>query len=355
MGEAARKEPEEKFVIVGPGAADLPDSMAPAKSEDLDKPDEEEKKPAADARLGGGRDEEPEPNERTRETSRERRERQKRSRERERVEKEFYKTRNEALEQRLMRLEGRTSQAEVAANEQRVNALKTQIANAGRVITDSLAAIATGDKDARGHLEQARQIESELQRELNRLEFAKEQHQAARPEQQARAPQQQQQPQRQSESIDPIAASLGRKWIRAHDWFDPSGSDEDSEIVLMIDERLKREGFDPADDEYWDELSARVKRRLPEKFKANGARRRDEEEEEPDDEEERPRSSTARGPRFSSGGRERPLKKGEVYVSAERKEAMKLAGAWDDPVVRQRLLKRYAEMDTKLATEKSNG
>jgi len=38
----------------------------------------------------------------------------------------------------------------------------------------------------------------------------------------------------------------------------------------------------------------------------------------------------------------------KVYVSAERVQAMKDAGYWDDPVMRQRMLKRYAEVDREL-------
>lgn len=346
MGEAARKEEESKFVMVGPGAAELPDAGAPARTEDLDeKPTKKD-----DERLGSGRDPE-EPDDDRRETARDRRERKKRSEERRRVETQFYRSRNEELEQRLARVEGRTSQAELTANEQRIAALKTQISNAGRVMTDAIQAMASGDKEARTHHEQAMTIRDELRTELTRLEFQKEQ-QSARAEQ-MRTAQAQQTQAPQQEPLDPTAKRLGRRWIRDHDWFDPHGTDEDSEIVLLIEERLRKEGYDASDEEMWDELEERVRKRLPHRF--NGAAH-DDDNDEDEEIEARPRKQERpRGPRFSSGGRERPLKKGEVYVSAERKEAMKLAGAWDDPVLRQRLLKRYDEMDARIAAERGGG
>ena len=117
--------------------------------------------------------------------------------------------------------------------------------------------------------------------------------------------------------------------------------------MRALDESLSAEGYDPTSKEYWDELTARVKRRLPERFK-KGARVRDEDDDDME-EDEKPRANA--GPKFSSGGRERPLKKGEVYVSAERKQAMKEYGVWDDKVARDRMLRKYAQWDAELATQ----
>jgi len=49
-------------------------------------------------------------------------------------------------------------------------------------------------------------------------------------------------------------------------------------------------------------------------------------------------------------GRERQLKKNEVYISPERKDAMVEAGVWDDPELRQRYLKQYATYDAEHRT-----
>jgi hypothetical protein len=148
---------------------------------------------------------------------------------------------------------------------------------------------------------------------------------------------------------DPRVIRNAREWASGHEWFDFNGDDEDSRIVRALDESLSAEGYDPTSKEYWGELSARVKRRLPEKFK-KGARTRDEDDDDDmEDDDDKPRGNA--GPKFSSGGRERPLKKGEVYVSAERKQAMKEYGVWEDPVARNRMLKKYAKWDAETATQ----
>ncbi len=141
-----------------------------------------------------------------------------------------------------------------------------------------------------------------------------------------------------------------RDWAGQHKWFAFDGNDEDSVIVRALDEALAGEGYDPTSEEYWDELTARVRRRLPEHFK-KGAARADDDDDDFEDEDEKPRQKS--GPKFSSGGRERPLKKGEVYVSAERKQAMKEYGVWDDIPARNRMLKKYAKWDAEIAASKS--
>ena len=109
-------------------------------------------------------------------------------------------------------------------------------------------------------------------------------------------------------------------------WYDPSGADEDSAVVLAIDNKLAQEGYDPRSEEYWDELHNRVKRRLPEKFK-------------------QARKPTG-GPAVGSGREHAPVStRKEIYISPERKSALQEAGVWEDPVLRQRYIKKYAEYD----------
>ncbi len=127
-----------------------------------------------------------------------------------------------------------------------------------------------------------------------------------------------------------------RQWASDNPWFRPDGKDSDSEVVRAIDATLTREGLDPTTDAYWDELDNRLSKYLPHRFA-----------EEEDSGYSQPRQGR-RGPPVG-GGREisAPGSK-KVYVSAERVQAMKDAGYWDDPVMRQRMLKRYAEVDREL-------
>jgi hypothetical protein len=332
MGEAAKKEEEEKLVPVGPGAADLPEAGGTEK----DEPEEDTRLAQKDEDEEGPEEGKPE---RKKESAKERRERARKQHNRERLERDFLLKRNEDLEKRVMMMEGRQSQTETAAVDSRINQITVQLANADRVIADALRKPNGGGAE---EFVEAQKIRDELRDQLHGLKSSKTSRDAER-ERPRSAP--------SSPKPDPRVLKNARAWADDHDWFDFQGTDEDSVIVRALDESLAGEGFDPASNEYWEELTARVKRRLPEKFK-NGARSRaDDDGNDMEAEDERPRPKT--GPKFSSGGRERPLKKGEVYVSAERKQAMMDYGVWTDPVARNRMLKRYADWDAEIAARKT--
>jgi hypothetical protein len=127
------------------------------------------------------------------------------------------------------------------------------------------------------------------------------------------------------------------EFIKANPWYDSQGRDEDSAIVIAIDQSLAKDGYNPQSEEYWDELRKRAARRLPEKFKperqANGRDTR---------EERTPRG----GPAVGSGREYAPAStRKEIYLSPERKQALIDAGVWDDPVLRMKYAKRYSEYD----------
>ena len=128
---------------------------------------------------------------------------------------------------------------------------------------------------------------------------------------------------------------MAHEFIREHPWYDPDHKDEDSIIVLALDQALVRQGMNPETEEYWDELRDRVRKRLPEKFEnKRNAERSDT---------GRPRG----GPQIGSGRGEggAPSGRREVYISPERKSAMMEAGVWDDPILRNKYIKRYMEYD----------
>jgi hypothetical protein len=340
MGEA-QKKPEEEIVPVGPGAEGLPETK---RVRDEDEEEDRDEGDEGDTRIG--QSDEDEPQERRKESAKERRDRQKKARARDRVERDFLVKRNEELEkwksvqeQRLAHVETRTARSEISDVDQRIRTLEAQITSASAIEFE------TARQENRADYIEARRISDSLRRDLadlqsHRGEIARRER--TRAERTVEIPAQQAQP-------DPVLVSQAQRWARDHTWFDVHGSDEDSVIVRALDEALLSEGADPRSTDYWDELTRRVKRRLPERFK--GKRRAAEDEDvDDDDSEDTPRKSS--GPKFSSGGRERPLRKGEVYVSADRKKAMQEAGVWDDPVLRQRMLKRYSEWDVDNASTK---
>lgn len=128
--------------------------------------------------------------------------------------------------------------------------------------------------------------------------------------------------------LDPRLANHAQSWMEKNSWYDPSGQDQDSEIAMRIDQRLAQEGWDPTTKEYWDELSARVKKYLPHRVSGGkvGA--------------VKPRSVV-------TGGRESGNPSaGKTYkLSSERVNALKEAGLWDDPKKRAEAIKRFRSYD----------
>jgi len=88
-----------------------------------------------------------------------------------------------------------------------------------------------------------------------------------------------------------------------------------------------------ATEEYWVELDSRVARRLPHRYG--------------EDTVEKPKAAPKRGGPPVGGKREyaAPSTRKEIYISPERKQALIDAGVWDNPDLRQKYIKRYADYD----------
>ncbi len=142
----------------------------------------------------------------------------------------------------------------------------------------------------------------------------------------------------------------------------------DSKIAGAIDDSLMTEGFDPTEQDYFDEFNKRIAKHLPhralKKLKANGKDRDAEDDDDLDEDEEQEDEGVSRrsakpkakangkeskqapsgGPKFRTGNG-RDLKPNEVFVSRERVEAMKELGVWDDVKLRNKYLARYRNYD----------
>jgi hypothetical protein len=313
MAVDKKEEQEEELIPVGEGAEEgedssqLPDADAEDQDDDEDEDDDEEE------RLGASEDDGDDVKEKRRKERKTRKERQKAARERDQREMMFLQSRNEELERRFSQVEQRVGYSEVSAVDQRINKIKTDLKLADQVISKAITA-----QDGERYTE-AQRIRDGLRDDLGRMEYAKQQvvqriSKPATPE------------------VDPRLVSHAAAWMEDHSWWDPNGGDNDSRTVSRLDQAMVNEGFDPTTPEYWDELSRRVEEALPKRYAQGNGKA------------EPKKKST--GPRFSTGGRERPLKKGEVYISADRKAAMVEAGVWDDPELRQKYLKSYSKYDS---------
>lgn len=119
---------------------------------------------------------------------------------------------------------------------------------------------------------------------------------------------------------NPRVVENASRWAQEHSWYSRTGNDTDSEIVRVVDVGMAREGWDPATEEYWEELDERLKNRLPHRYKA--------------------RKQITGG-----GAGESPNESSGIRLSKERIDAMKEAGIWDDPKRRARMIKRYQDAD----------
>lgn len=279
--------------------------------DDDDSDDDDDDESSAKSKDDDTDDEREAIRERRRLEKKERKERQQKAIGRDKVELNFLRQRNDELERRMVSLETNSHKASLSDIDRQINEAVYEAEQAERIIAKAVEA-GNGEDVAK-----ALKFRDQAMAKANQLNFAKQQ--ATQQSQQRPAP-----------AIDKAVEHYASEFMQSNNWYDPQGRDEDSAIVLAIDAKLAQEGYDPRSEDYWDELQTRVERRLPEKFAKQ----------------ERPVRKPAGGPAVGSGREHAPAStRKEIYISPERKAAMIEAGAWDDPVLRQRYAKRYAEYD----------
>jgi len=169
---------------------------------------------------------------------------------------------------------------------------------------------------------QAQEMLNEAQIDLKSVTAAKSNFQEVE-----EAPVQQQvrsQPQPQPQRTDPKA----EEWAANNDWF---GKDNVmTAAALAIDAELKGEGYDPTDQDFYEEIDNRIKSAFPQKFEESQSRVQE---------------NTSKPAQVVSGGsRSSPTSSKKVKLS---KEDVRLAQKWDIP------LERYAA--EKLKIDDSDG
>lgn len=234
---------------------------------------------------------------------------------RDKTELDFLRGRNDDLERRI-------STQEQRAHSQELHGIDQAIAQAHKEVNMAERVIAKAVENNNGNdVTKAMKYRDEAMNKAQQLNYNKQQ--AA--QQVNTAP-----------SVDDRTMHHARQFMEDNPWYDSNGRDEDSAIVMAIDQSLSRDGYNPQTEEYWDELTNRASRRLPERFD--------------DDASSGKPTKTARkargGPAVGSGKEHAPNStRREVYISPERKAALVEAGVWDDPVLRTRYVKRYAAYD----------
>ena len=238
-----------------------------------------------------------------------RRQLQKVAKERSQQELAYLREQNAELMRRMAAVEGNTLTQNAAGVQQQLQQALAEARQAEQIMARAIEA-GNGEDAAT-----ALRIRDEAKERATQLSAYKDRVEAAAKE--ATAPR-----------ADPRVTNYAQQWLSANSWYDPQGRDEDSAITKAIDNALAREGWNPASEEYWHELTRRVANRIG-------------------DGDEAPARTAKRKAPPTGSGREYapPSTKNEVVVTPERKQAMLDAGVWDDPVARKRYLKAYQEYD----------
>ena len=310
------KDPTDDLVVV----EDAPKGNVP--SEPTGVPD-----PAQDARLRATEDDEDDEDEgtagdgrddiraRRRQEKLERKQRRDEAIKRDKLEMDFLRRRNDDLERRLTVQEQRAVQVDMNSLDAQIQAAMRDAETAERVIAKAVEAgngsdVTQAMRYRDQAIDKARQLHATKQAALQR-------------------------PAPAAPAIDDATMHHAQEFLRQNTWYDPQGRDEDSAIVLAIDQALVKDGFNPQSGDYWAELRRRAARRLPERF---GTPQRGDDG--------APTREARGGPAVGSGREHAPATtRREVYISPERKQALVDAGVWDDPVLRMKYVKRYAEYD----------
>ena len=312
MADVMREDDEEELVIVEPGAE--PEAQdEPAAEADEHDDDEDD---ADDERMGVSEDDSEDEivskNAKTRENRVKRRQLQKAAKERAQRELEFLRQQNAELARRVAAIEGNSLTQNAANLEQQMRQALNEAQQAEMIIAKAVEAGNGDDVAVAMRLrDEAKERAAQLNAYKQRVEEAAKQAQQPR--------------------VDPRVTSYAQQWLEANPWYDPQGRDEESAVTKAIDNAMAREGWDPASEEYWHELTRRVAGRI------NGGSAPAEAPE---------RSPRRKAPPTGNTREHAPAStKNEVYVTPERKQAMIDAGVWDDPMARKRYLKAYQEYD----------
>jgi len=246
----------------------------------------------------------------------ERKERRDTAIKRDKTELDFLRGRNENLERRLSAQEQRSQQSDITNIDQALTQAAKEVQMSERVIAKAV------EQNNGQDVTQAMKYRDQAMQKVQQLQFNKQT--AART--------------LENPPVDDQTMHYAQEFIADNPWYDAQGRDEDSAIVLAIDQGLAKDGYNPQTEEYWDELRTRASRRLPERF--------EEEDGKPASKARTSKRVARGGPAVGSGREHAPTStRREIYISPERKQALVEAGVWDDPVLRNRYVKSYAQYD----------
>ena len=222
---------------------------------------------------------------------------------------------NSELSGRIASLETRTSGAELARIDKAIDDAGTRVEYAKMKMQE---AVNSRNGEA---VTKSQQLWYDSQRQLESLTSMRDNanKQLSQPKQSINVP-------------DPSVQRMASNWMERNTWYDPHLKDADSKIASTLDKTLTEEGYDPTVADYWDELDERLQKYLPHRYNpgySNGTRN------------SRPRSVV------TSSGRETTasVRSNEFRLTPDRVAAIKEAGMWDKPELRNKMIRSYADFD----------
>ena len=236
------------------------------------------------------------------------------------------------------------------AQREREASLKRELATRDHVINELNSRLAAVEK--RGAVDDSAAIDNAIKQSADGYNYYKEQHAIAVQQQNGsvatdalekmivaqrryedlnRHKQAMAQRSTQPTPADPRVVNNAKNWLKDNSWYDPQGGDEDSEYASIIDKRVLADGFNPATPQYWEELTSRLKNKLPHRYKTVY---------------NKSQSSPNRSPVAGSGRESAPSAGvGSFKLSPERVQALKDSGKWNDPKERDRMIQYYKNYD----------
>ena len=293
----------------GSAVVDLP--------EDIPSPDEQEAAPAEEQGSGDDSDydDHDDDTEAIREAKRQKRRARKEYHKQVQQEKDtrlqMLQRQNQELMERLSIVERKTQGSEMARLDKAIEDQEARIIFAKQKIKE---ATENGDGEL---LASAQEMWFDARRNAEALGNLKKRAVAPAPKQTIQAP-------------DPMVTRYASDWMSDNRWYDPTGKDPDSKVALTIDQQMAEEGWNPASQEYWEELDNRLQRYLPHRYNGDNG-----------EEVHKPRKH--RSVVTSTGRESLSTGKNTFTLTPEQVKAMKDAGMWDDPEKRSRMIKRYAQ------------
>lgn len=147
--------------------------------------------------------------------------------------------------------------------------------------------------------------------------------------------------------LNPLMVSQAKAFMDKHKWYSgPQSKDSDSKVLSVVDAALTAEGWDPTTPLYWSELEKRGRTYLPHRFSSpSGGSPRYNSTMQSTAAPKSPVAGAGSGSPSTSGAR-------AVTLSADRVQALKDAGMWEDPVRRAKMVKIYQARDAADAAER---